>query len=77
MGIGLVLFTAGARLVPAAEAGLISILEAILSPLWVWLLLAEDPGGYTLAGGAIVLTAILAHTLLDWRADRTVVPTPD
>ena len=42
-----------------------------------WLLLAEDPGGYTLAGGAIVLTAILAHTLLDWRADRTVVPTPD
>jgi len=77
MGIGLVLFTAGARLVPAAEAGLISILEAILAPLWVWLLLAEDPGGYTLAGGAIVLTAIMAHTLLDWRADRTVVPTPD
>jgi drug/metabolite transporter (DMT)-like permease len=77
MGIGLVLFTAGARLVPAAEAGLISILEAILSPLWVWLLLAENPGGYTLAGGAIVLTAIVVHTLVDWRAERTVVPTPD
>jgi drug/metabolite transporter (DMT)-like permease len=77
MGFGLVLFTAGARLVPAAEAGLISILEAILSPLWVWLLLAEDPGEYTLAGGAIVLTAIVVHTLVDWRAERTVVPTPD
>ncbi len=77
MGIGLVLFTGGARLVPAAEAGLISILEAILAPLWVWLLLAEDPGGYTLAGGAIVLAAIVVHTLADWRAERTVVPTAD
>jgi drug/metabolite transporter (DMT)-like permease len=77
MGIGLVLFTAGARLVPAAEAGLISILEAILAPLWVWLLLAEDPGGYALAGGAIVLAAIVVHTLADWRAERTVVPTAD
>jgi drug/metabolite transporter (DMT)-like permease len=77
MGIGLILFTGGARLVPAAEAALISILEAILAPLWVWLLLAEDPGPYTLAGGAIVLTAIVVHTLLDWRADRTVIPTAD
>ena len=77
MGVGLILFTAGVRLVPAAEAGLMSILESILSPLWVWLALAERPGDDTLIGGAIVLGAIVVHTLIDWRAERTVVPTPD
>lgn len=77
MGIGLILFTAGVRLIPGAEAGLISILESILSPLWVWILLSETPSVDTLVGGAIVLGAILVHTLVDWRAERTVVPTPD
>jgi drug/metabolite transporter (DMT)-like permease len=77
MGIGLILFTAGVRLVPAAEAGLISILESILSPLWVWLVLVEVASRDTLIGGSIVLVAIVVHTLVDWRAERTVVPTPD
>jgi drug/metabolite transporter (DMT)-like permease len=77
MGIGLILFTGGVRLIPAAEAGLMSILESILSPLWVWLALAEVPSDDTLIGGAIVLGALVAHTLIDWRGERTVVPTPD
>jgi drug/metabolite transporter (DMT)-like permease len=77
MGIGLILFTGGVRLVPAAEAGLMSVLEAILSPLWVWIALRETPDDDTLLGGAIVLGALVVHTLLDWRAERTVVPTPD
>jgi drug/metabolite transporter (DMT)-like permease len=77
MGIGLILFTGGVRLIPAAEAGLMSILESILSPLWVWLALAEIPSDDTLLGGAIVLGALVAHTLIDWRGERTVVPTPD
>jgi drug/metabolite transporter (DMT)-like permease len=77
MGIGLVLFTGGVRLVPAAEAGLMSILESVLSPLWVWLALSERPSDDTLIGGAIVLGAIVVHTLVDSRAERTVVPTPD
>jgi len=77
MGIGLILFTAGVRLIPAAEAGLMSILESILAPLWVWFALTETPSEDTLVGGAIVLGAIVVHTLIDWRAERTVVPTPD
>lgn len=77
MGIGLILFTGGVRLIPAAEAGLMSVLESILSPLWVWIALTETPSDDTLVGGAIVLGAIVAHTLVDWRGERTVVPTPD
>lgn len=68
MGLGLVMFTAGVRLLPAADAGLITVLEVILAPVWVWLAFGEDPGLRALIGGAIVLAAVVAHTLVEKRA---------
>ncbi|MDX6548231.1 MAG: hypothetical protein QOG33_1781 [Gaiellales bacterium] len=58
MGIGLALFTIGARLIPAAEVALITLLEVVLGPLWVWLLLSESVGTPTLIGGAVVIAAV-------------------
>src|SRR5262245_29237879 len=58
IGLGLVLLTIGARLIPAAEVALISLLEIVLGPLWVWLALDEQPSATTLIGGAIVLGAV-------------------
>lgn len=60
MGLALLMFTAGVRLIPSADAGLISVLEAVLAPLWAWLAVGEDPGARTLLGGAIVVAAVLA-----------------
>ena len=62
---GFLLFTAGARLIPAAESALIGMLETVLGPLWVWLVLNERPGATTLTGGALILAALLANTLID------------
>ena len=62
---GILLFIAGARLIPAAETALISMLETVLGPLWVWLVLDEQPGGATLIGGALILAALLTNTLID------------
>ena len=59
MGLALVMFTTGVRLIPSADAGLVSVLESVLGPLWVWLMLGEDPGRATLAGGVIVITAVV------------------
>jgi drug/metabolite transporter (DMT)-like permease len=59
MGLALVMFTAGVRLIPAADAGLISILEAVLAPLWVWLAFGENPGWRTLVGGCVVLVVVV------------------
>jgi drug/metabolite transporter (DMT)-like permease len=73
-GIGMALFTTGARHVPAAEATLISVLETILAPLWVWLALGENPGAYALAGGILVIGALAVHVALDLRYQR--VPPP-
>jgi drug/metabolite transporter (DMT)-like permease len=74
LGLGLVLFVTGARLLPAAETALLAMLENILGPLWVWFLIGEDPGLYALVGGAIVLGALAVHTLLDMRPPPRAVP---
>ena len=54
IGLGMILFTAGARLIPAAQAGLITLLEIVLGPLWVWLIYREQPDELTLAGGSVI-----------------------
>jgi len=73
LGLGMILFTAGARRIPVAEAALIGVLESVLGPVWVWLALGENPGAPSLVGGAIVLAALAGHTLadlrLEWRAE--------
>jgi drug/metabolite transporter (DMT)-like permease len=62
IGLGFALLTVGARLIPAAQVGLITLLEVVLGPLWVWLALDERPSTLTLLGGAIVIVAIVMQT---------------
>jgi drug/metabolite transporter (DMT)-like permease len=62
IGLGFMLLTVGARLIPAAQVGLITLLEVVLGPAWVWLALDERPSTQTLAGGAIVIVAIIIQT---------------
>src|SRR5262252_117552 len=69
-GLGFLLFMAGARLIPAAQSALVGMLETVLGPLWVWLVLNERPGVATLIGGALILAALLANTLLELATPR-------
>ncbi len=63
MGLGLILFIKGSRYVPAAELPLLTMLEVILSPLWVWLFFQENPGVWTLAGGGVIMIGIVIQAL--------------
>jgi drug/metabolite transporter (DMT)-like permease len=72
-GAGFLLFMAGARLIPAAESSLIGMLEIVLGPLWVWLVIGEQPTAASLAGGAIILAAVLAPSLLRFAGPRRPV----
>jgi drug/metabolite transporter (DMT)-like permease len=59
IGLGFVFLTIGGRLIPAGEVALITLLEIVLGPLWVWVFLSEQPSAATLVGGVIVLGAVL------------------
>ena len=59
IGLGFVFLTIGGRLIPAGEVALITLLEIVLGPAWVWAFLGERPSTATLVGGAIVLAAVL------------------
>ncbi|HJQ74942.1 MAG TPA: DMT family transporter [Gaiellaceae bacterium] len=58
IGLGSYFITIGGRLIPAAEVALITLLEIVLGPLWVWLVLSERPSTSTLIGGVIVLASV-------------------
>jgi drug/metabolite transporter (DMT)-like permease len=62
IGLGFALLTVGARLIPAAQVGLITLIEVVLGPVWVWLALDERPSTLTLVGGTIVILAIVIQT---------------
>lgn len=68
MGLGLVFLTLGTPLIPAAQVGLITLLEVVLGPLWVWMAFSERPSGATLAGGAIIVAAIAIQARGESRA---------
>jgi drug/metabolite transporter (DMT)-like permease len=75
IGVAYALMLAGLRQVPVLEATLLMFIEPVLSPTWAWLLHAERPGPWTIAGGAIVLAATavqMAHER--WRPARAPAP---
>jgi drug/metabolite transporter (DMT)-like permease len=45
----------------AAEVGLLSLIEVILGPFWVWLARGEEPGAAVLTGGVIVVSALVLN----------------
>jgi drug/metabolite transporter (DMT)-like permease len=65
IGIAYALLTAGIRHVGALAASILLLAEPALSPFWAWLFHGEVPGMLSLAGGAIILGATIARTVLD------------
>ena len=65
---GFVLITLGARFLPAAEVALLSLAETVLAPIWVWIGIGEVPAVLTLAGGAVVLSAVVAQAVTGMRS---------
>lgn len=71
IGLAFVIFMEGAKFVPSAEAGLISLIDVVLAPIWVFLAFGESPGPATIVGGAIVLAAAVWRVAPDLRGEQT------
>lgn len=70
IGLAYVLLTRAFRRVEALEASLLLLIEPVLNPVWTWLVLGEEPGGWALAGGAVILASTVAKALFDARRAR-------
>ena len=75
LGIAYALFTvAMARGVRSLDAGIICYIEPVLNPVWVFLVIGEQPSRWALLGGAIIVSAVIVHMLLDARMKRRLTP---
>jgi drug/metabolite transporter (DMT)-like permease len=68
--LGFTLIQRGPLYLPAAEVGLLMLLEVVVGTLWVWWLLNERPAPVALVGGALVLGTLLAKGLYERRIER-------
>ena len=67
VAIPFVLVTIAPRFIPAAEVNLFFLLETIIGPIWVWLIIKEQPSIETLQGGAIIIITIAIHSFMKLR----------
>ena len=67
VAIPFVLVTIAPRFIPAAEVNLFFLLETIIGPIWVWLIIKEQPTIETLQGGMVIIITIAIHSFLKLR----------
>ena len=65
--IALSFITLAPRYIPAYEVEIFFVLETILGPLWVWLIIHEQPTIKTIIGGICIILIIMSHTLSELR----------
>jgi len=59
-----VLVTIAPRFIPAEEVNLFFLLETIIGPIWVWLIIKEQPSMEALQGGLVIIVTIAIHSFL-------------
>ncbi len=64
VAIPFVLVTIAPRYISAAEVNLFFLLEVILGPIWVWLIIKEQPSVQTIIGGIVIIITIALHSFL-------------
>lgn len=74
IGIAYTLFTLGmARGIRSLDAGIVAYIEPVLNPVWVFLFLGEQPAGWALLGGLIIVSAVVVHTTLKAKENRALL----
>lgn len=64
VAIPFVLVTIAPRFIPAEEVNLFFLLETIIGPIWVWMVIKEQPSLETIEGGIVIILTIAIHSFL-------------
>jgi drug/metabolite transporter (DMT)-like permease len=70
IGLGYILFYRGSRYLPTSLTGLITLLETILGPIWVYLVFKEKLNPNSLIGGSIILLSLAINTVLTAKYEK-------
>jgi drug/metabolite transporter (DMT)-like permease len=74
IGVAYTLFTLGLRRgVRSLDAALVGFIEPLSNPVWVYLFIGERPSAWAILGGALIIAAVVAHTILSARRTGSVV----
>ena len=68
-----VLVTIAPRYIPAEEVNLFFLLETIIGPIWVWLVIKEQPSFETIIGGAVIIITLGVHSFIKLREPKKVI----
>ena len=71
VGVGFTLVVLGSRHVPAAQVGLLALVEPVLAPIWAWMGVGEVPGLATIVGGTIIFLAIATDGILNIKSSES------
>ena len=71
VGVGFTLVVLGSRYVPAAQVGLLALVEPVLAPIWVWMGVGEVPDLATIVGGTIIFLAIATDGILNIKSSES------
>ena len=77
VAIPFVLVTIAPRFIPAEEVNLFFLLETIIGPIWVWLVINEQPSIETIQGGIIIILTIAIHSFLKLKKIRYLLTLTD
>ncbi len=80
LGLGMLLFSLGAKRIPSSYAALLGTAETVAGPIWVWVFLDETPATRTLIGGGFILASIIGYLvwqIADNRKIQRIAPTPN
>jgi drug/metabolite transporter (DMT)-like permease len=70
IGAASALFVYGVRRVRAVQAMLTAAIEPVLNPLWVLMATGEKPGSSVIAGGSVIITAVIFSSLISKRREE-------
>ena len=72
IALAYVFLTRAVRRLSALEASLLLLLEPVLNPAWTWLIRGENPGAWTITGGAIIIAVTAIKSIYDVYGARTL-----
>lgn len=70
LALGMVAYTLGSKVIPAAELTLLSLIEVLLAPIWVFVFLGEKASTATFVGGGVLLAAVTLNAIMGARGSR-------